>query len=117
MKIGTALSCNSGFYALGNHLTFNKTSAFLYAVQPSFTSVKALHVFMKSLRLASYKNANFGNNTLCRAEGELGKHILEINSVLEAQNFLLSVWWGKKNNNNNKPNKKNPKQSKQKNPS
>lgn len=100
MKIRTALSCNSGFYTLGNHLTFNKTSAFLHAVQPNFTSVRSLHVFMNSLRLVSYENANFGSNIFWRAEGELAKHVLEMSSLLEAQDLLPPVWWGKKKKKN-----------------
>lgn len=39
MKVRTAISCHSGFYALGGPLTFNRLSAFLHAVQPNFTSV------------------------------------------------------------------------------
>lgn len=102
MKIRTALSCNSGFYTLGNHLTFNKTSAFLHAVQPNFTSVRSLHVFMNSLRLVSYENANFGSNIFWRAEGELAKHVLEMSSLLEAQDLLPPVWWEKKQTNQTK---------------
>lgn len=59
-------------------------------------SVKSLHIFMNSLRLVSYENANFGSNIFCRAEGELTKHIWEISLVLEAQDHLPSVWWEKK---------------------
>lgn len=103
-EIRIALSCNSGFYTLGNYLIFSKTSAFLHAVQPSFTSVKSLHVFMISLILVSYENANFGSNTFCRAEGELAKHILEMSSVLEVQDLLPSAWQGKKTKKTKKPN-------------
>lgn len=54
MKVQPAISCNSGFYALGAHLTSNSTSALLHAVQPNFTSVKSPHVFMNYLRLMSW---------------------------------------------------------------